>query len=680
MRSRLIYLILLIMLLVPTAKALCPEIILTKSSFLPEETFQVEIKGDFQRTIVASDISIKRLEDNTRLPVDISVVKISNSKFFAFFDIPSLNINNYEDYKIEVGALCTEGFRVKSKIFTIKKPIWKYYYDLENQVKDLWQYQDVETHASALAAFSHDSVMYEQGRQAFNNRNCPNNCNSFTNSLAAIATKENEFVLWLQNNLKTNARDHAYSILALDIAGEEINSSDIEWLKTEAIEDEEKAILTYLTKEYYLSLASRQSVNGYWLKSGSPDVKTTSLAVFALKNIGELNNTEKIIVENSINKAEQWLLEVFDGSTKKDKAFILYFAFPRENIESIMSIWPGVVKIDSPSSFSIILQNKGKNNIASAIQVMGTNLSTNIPEKGIKEVYFDVPLMTTPDARVLFQQIKIGYENNYGYNSNYNVPLIIFTQEGEENIGDIGTNETNISEQESEDIKEELNQSNKTTQEEQNLIENVFSFDKTDISEELTVGQPKAITLTLENKLNQELKNIRVQKSSSLINVIEVETSFITKLSAGETKEIIVTISPLKEGIFEGTIDASIKIDDVRYETSIPVTINALAGTGTTNLTKTCQELGGKECKEDEVCSVSLTRASDTNRCCIPGSNCKKETKGIPLLGIIISVVVLVALLIVLFILTRKKKKQMSEILEEAKQKYETKFQRGLPR
>jgi hypothetical protein len=668
------------MFLVPTAKALCPEIILTKTTFLPEETFQVEINGDFQRTIVPSDIAIKRQSNNVRLPVDVFVVKISNSKFFAYFDIPSLEIDVSEDYKIEIGALCSEGFRVRNKIFTIKKPVWKYYHDFENEIKDLWQYFDVETHASALASFSHDNIMYEQGRQQFNLRNCPNNCNSFTNSLAAIATKENEFVSWLKNNMYGNVRDHAYSLLALSIVEEGINSSDIEWLETNAVEDEEKSILVYLKKEDYLSLVSRQSVNGYWSKSGSPDVKTTAIAVFALKNLGELNNTGKIIVESSIANAEQWLFEIFDGSTKKDRAFILYFVFSKENIEAIMTIWPGVVKVDSPNSFSLILQNKGENDIASVIQVMGTNLSSYIPEEGIKEIYFDVPLMTTPDARALFQQIKISYENSYGYNNNYNVPLIIFTQEGEENIGSIGTNETNISEEESQEIKEELNQTNKTTQQEQNLIENPLVFDKTEISEEIIVGQSITMTLKLKNELNQELKNIRVQKSSSLINVIEVEPAFITKMISGETKEIIITISPLKEGIFEGTLDASVKIDDVRYESSMSITINALSGTGIINITKTCSELGGKECEEDEICSISLTRASDTNRCCIPESNCKKETKGIPLLGIIISVVVLIALLAVLFILTRKKKKQMSEILEEAKQKYESKFQRGLPR
>ncbi len=670
---------------VQSVQALCPEIILGKTIFIPEETFQAEIKGDFNRDITAGDISLFRKEDNVKLPVDVFITKISDTKFFAFFDIPNLNIDVSEDYEIKVAALCVEGFRVRTKDFTIKKTIASYYQDLKTEIGGLWPYLSVEDHASALAAFSYDAEYYEQGRQKFNSKNCPDNCNVIENSLATIAIKEQEFITWLNDNKDKNGdvRDMAYALFALKNVGEEINVSDIAWLQANAQNDEEKAILVYLSRENYLDLISRQSFGGYWFKENEPDIITTSMAVFALKNIvnnNQINGSEKVIVEDSISNAQDWLLENFNEGNKKEKSFILYYAFPKENIEAIMSVWPGIVKVDSPDTFSLILHNKGKNNINSLIEVMGNNMTSSIAKDEIKNIEFSVPLMTTPDARTLFQQIKIYFESPYGYSSSYKIPLIIFTQKGEENIGGIGTNETNISEQEEEEIKEELNQTNKTTQQEQTLIELPLVFDETEIIKNITVGQSITVTLKLDNKYDQELRNIKVQKSSPLINVVEISPAFITKMAVGETKNIVVTIAPTKTGTFSGTVGARVKINDIWYENSIPITVIAEPGTGI--VAQTCQEMGGRECKEDKVCSIDTVIASDTFRCCIPPGECKKpasKTK-LPLYGIIIFIVVIVALLAVLLVLTRKKKKQMSEILEEAKQKYETKFQRGLPR
>jgi len=75
-----------------------------------------------------------------------------------------------------------------------------------------------------------------------------------------------------------------------------------------------------------------------------------------------------------------------------------------------------------------------------------------------------------------------------------------------------------------------------------------------------------------------------------------------------------------------------------------------------------------------------VQQAKDTNLCCIPESNCIRPKNKTSIIGIIIFGVVLVVLIAILFLLSRKKQKQMSEILEEAKQKYESKFQRGFPR
>ena len=149
----------------------------------------------------------------------------------------------------------------------------------------------------------------------------------------------------------------------------------------------------------------------------------------------------------------------------------------------------------------------------------------------------------------------------------------------------------------------------------------------------------------------------------------------------GEKKNIIVTLTPTQNWIYNGTIDATVKINETRYIDSVNFFINVnIAGAGANLTSKMCSELNGKECADDEACSVAVTETFDSHRCCVPATACKKKQAKIPILGIIILGVVIAALIAVYLLVTRKKQKQMSEILEEAKKKYESKFQRGFPR
>jgi hypothetical protein len=236
-----------------------------------------------------------------------------------------------------------------------------------------------------------------------------------------------------------------------------------------------------------------------------------------------------------------------------------------------------------------------------------------------------------------------------------------------------------------------MNQTNKTTEPEPgeppvpSLIEKPLSFDEDEIIRTIRLGESASVVLELTNELDQELRNIYIQKSSilSLMGGVTIEPSFMSGMNPLDSRDILITIAPERSGYYEGTIDSSVKIDDKTYKDSVIFKIDVIKGTGNgvTNQsvpTKTCAEMGGKECDEGYVCSVTLAQAKDTYKCCIPPTNCEKieQGGGASTLGIIIFCVVVLALIIVLILLSRKKKKQMSEILEEAKQKYGTTFPR----
>ncbi len=684
----------------PRLLAACPEVILTKQEFLPGETLQAEINGNegFTRDIVSSDISIIRQKDNSRLPADIFVVKISKQKFFVFFEIPSITLTNPENYVLRVGALCNNNFKLSNALFVIKKPISKYYDTLEGQVKNLWNYMSVEEQASSLMAFQHKTELYDQGKNAFSSRNCPNSCKNIENALALIALKQQNLIDGLNNskiiidsqnscwgnkiNNQCNSRDTAFILLALKLTGNSIDERALQWLKNNQINGEEKAIMVYLTGENYRELISGQYSNGLWMKNNNYDFITTSLATFALKNIDltKLNNSQDVAsIRNSISKAEQVLLEKFSYMSREEKAFVLYFVFPANKIEAIVSLWPGVIKTETEKSFSLIIKNKGSTQANVMIEALSTVSTATLPLNSLKTFNFYVPLMTTPDERALFYTMKIYYDNGYGYSNTYNLPLIIFSEKGDMNINkSLETNQTIITPEEEEELKEQ-NQTNKTT-ESGNLIEKPIKFQQTEIKRDLTSTEPVSIALILENKFGKDLSNIYIQPSLTLTNFAAVNDSFINKLSAGEKRTIIIKLTPYQTGTYNGTIDATVKIDGVYYSDSINIFADVKLSGNQNATQKTCSELLGKECPAGEVCSNPTVESFDTRRCCIPASSCKKQQSKSVLIGIIILGVVMVGLILFYFLVSRKKQKQMSEILEEAKTKYESKFQRGFPR
>lgn len=458
-----------------------------------------------------------------------------------------------------------------------------------------------------------------------------------------------------------NSEATAYAVLALYETSSNIadaESKAISWLERNAQTIEEKSIVYYITKNNNIlsEILSMQNANGWWPQNQNnyvQNVKATSLAVFALKSA---NQSQTII--NSIDKAEKWLLA--QRLSLNEKLFVFSFAFQPKEIEPQLAIWPGVIKTEG--KFNIILQNKGITDIYADMLLLNSSYNAVIPANDVRNIEFNIN-GSTSDGRTLFENLIINYHSEISdKNYNYAVPVIIFTQVGQEKLnGTISPGQGTIN---------ETQLTNRTADINQDLIR-LFRFAEQSVSKNTSINDESIIKIRLSNQLDKEIKNISITYSSSLIGVLtRIEPSYIDKISAGEIKTINLYVKPTSPLTYEGIITASGKYNSNEISTNLNLIINSESEASEA---KNCSELNGKICKEDEVCDKNQISASDTLECCV--GKCSKKDKGKSIAALIVVGVVII-LLIILALLKRKPKKEMEEFLKGATQEYEKKFQR----
>lgn len=487
--------------------------------------------------------------------------------------------------------------------------------------------------------------------------------------------------------IRTECNNEAtsYALLALAFVGSlNLNSSHavaLDWLKNKANSIEDEAIIYYITKDslYLESILSSQSIAGWWPKDNinhEPSVKATSLVIFALKDNQDTN------VQVAIEKAKDWLKA--RTMSLADEAFMLSFAFGYRDIEPIVAFWPGLIKVNSGESFDIFLSNKGPLGTNLNATLMNSTTALMLPVNSVKRIQFSVPLITTTDGRVLFETVTLDYSTNVSQIlSTFSIPVIIFTKKSiEERVeGKINASEEEVNETEQQEIINETKKiENKTIELNESLIKKKFRFIEKDITKSVNLGDgPFVMTINLKNELDVDLEDISIERSSSLIGIVDrVNPSFIEKLRKGGSEEITIYFSPTVPRGYRGEINASAIYKGQKIFATISVTVNV---SGTMDELKNCSDLGGKICKEEEgyICDPAKgnkINAKDTYSCCVPSEACRKKQDAGTLIGVIIVLVIVIILLGVLFFLKRKSRREMSEFLEEASKSYEKRFQR----
>lgn len=488
------------------------------------------------------------------------------------------------------------------------------------------------------------------------------NCNNEATTYALLALK------------KTNKFNGAY----------EAHQVAVSWLASQLQSIEEKATIYCITQDLNIlsELLLSQTTTGWWPKSGTyqPDIFSSSVAVFALKS--NLNNETSSQVLNAVKRGEKWLLNKTKTSGLKDKAIILSFAFSSKDIEPILTLWPGVIKTESLGSFDLILHNKGANIVTVETSLLNSTTLTDIEINAIKNLHFNIPLITTIDGRTLLENLIVNYHTKISdKNFKYIIPVLIFTQKStqEQVNGSINASEQEINESEQQEIINETKELENKTAEINDTLLSMFRFIEREISISTQVNEPIVVKATLKNQLNKDLTDVSLTYSSTLIlmgGTITITPSTIDVLKKDESKEITFYFLPAISGQFEGEIIVTADYEGQKISTKLPVNINA---SGVVIEKMNCSEMGGKICEaEDEICEGNLTESKESSSCCIPAEKCKKKKAKEVIIALIIVVVVIIILLIIFTILRKKPKKEMKEFLKETSEAYEKKFQRPI--
>ena len=458
----------------------------------------------------------------------------------------------------------------------------------------------------------------------------------------------------------------AYASFVLKYLAKNVEQKTINWLSENNDLLLTKSVYYMLTKDNETGafIKANELFSGGWPETPGAyvtDTETTAITYFALKE------------EYSLTKTENRMISLFSSLRLDEKARSLFFIFSSDKLKPVITIWPGIIKTRSQDKFDIILKNEGNENITVNSIFMGSLFSTNLEPGDMKNLKITVPKLTTPNAEEIIKNFDIVYQNDYQGKNNYVVPVLIFTEQGEEQTnGTANASESEInSSQEQGIINETQNGTlqNQTTNIESSVLDRNFRFSKRTIEQTITSTEQFTIETILLNRLDQPIEDITLVSGSNFIGLVKIEPSFIETLNPDERKNITLEITPTISNLYSGTITANGKIGDQDVSTNISLSLDIQLG----EIIQTCRELNGTDCsEEDEICEGNMTNASDTSMCCI--GKCKKKSKGV-LWPIIVIVAAIVLLIIVFLLLKRKPNKEMKDVLDEVRKKYSKKYE-----
>jgi len=443
-----------------------------------------------------------------------------------------------------------------------------------------------------------------------------------------------------------NAISTSFAILALNNVSSQADlNGAILWLKNNSRTTEEKAFAYLFSKDLSIKqwLVNNQAQLGFWSNdsiavNNQSDAESTIIALYSLINSGEKTQD----VSDAISKAKLWIQEQqknnFNNALSKE-ALLLSFIYPISQVEPIISVDLGIIKTVSNRVFSLTLRNKGFLAINSTISInelgIKQNLSVNSGE------YKSATILIPARADHLVTTLTIDYSTKYGLARKYDVPMIIFAS---------GSSEQTIPGQ---GIP---------------LLPSSLSFNETSISEKFTTDKNNLLEIHLRNNAKSTLNNISITTTIGLAGIISVLNSSIPSISSGETAKIVLNIT--SNNAIPTNYSGEIQAEVGGASVSLPVLIQITS----TNLTqnKTCSQLNGTVCKQDELCSHTVM-ASDIANCCM--GKCNKLSSKVNTGRIIGFVMIFIAILVVILFLLRKPKKakgktEMGEVVEKIEEKY----------
>lgn len=166
-----LFILLIILIILSIQPTLALEINASKTSYLPEETFQVNISGEFVAPLSVSNIFFIKQEKEVELA--FYLLKISDKEYWVYVDLPK-QTGNYT-FAIKNALYKEDGVlkgTEKKLEFEIKQTISYFYSDIKEKITGKLQSLGIEDNALAVIALSYDTFLDSQLKDAlFNKKN-----------------------------------------------------------------------------------------------------------------------------------------------------------------------------------------------------------------------------------------------------------------------------------------------------------------------------------------------------------------------------------------------------------------------------------------------------------------------------------------------------------------------------
>ncbi len=207
-----------------------------------------------------------------------------------------------------------------------------------------------------------------------------------------------------------------------------------------------------------------------------------------------------------------------------------------------------------------------------------------------------------------------------------------------------------------------------------------FRLGPNELSLEIIRGSSTSVNLTLENLMEQEIKEIHLSYSDDLAGIIEIQPQLISNLSQLSIKNIQLFItSPNRIDDFEGSITAFSEnySDSTKVFISVVDELNSSkpsANNISSSNLNSCVSLRGVICFSDEACEGNSTNSIE-GACCL-GQCVVKSSAGGGSTGKIIIFVIVIIVVIILFVLY-KKYRSPPKSPEKKIEEMTTKFDKG---
>lgn len=337
--------------------------------------------------------------------------------------------------------------------------------------------------------------------------------------------------------------------------------------------------------------------------------------------------------------------------------------FSVSGVKIPFSVNPGFIITDN----NFYIKINANQNILLTSTFLGTTESYNIEPGITKKIYYSIEnLQNFTITDIVLQASE----------TEYRIPAAIFAFQpaGEE------TNETEQNETQTDGNNQNLTEENQQNETEETISYPPMRFLESNLNSKILKNYKYKIKITLINAGQEDIENINFRVSAP--DDIEISIPQEINLESGSYKQVNFTVISDKSGEYNATItaysednEAEINLNFEVFNTEEELDVVQIDVDENFSLNieedKTCADLKGEVCAEDETCKGAIEYTFSGEICCIGGC----QGKGTDYAVLIWIGIVIVVLIIGFFLYKKSKSKSSEDIIKQKSDEYEKRFE-----